>query len=304
MLKKLLFILALLSAAAFAGQTASNRISNPGFATATLTGNLTLVAGGATAASSMNQRLTASGGNRNVTLPAVADSYGLRFYVLNVGASNNIVVKNPSAATLFTATPGTWCVVVCDGATWAVCATSGGAGTVTGQVSLLTGVVDVLPVANGGTGLESWTGTGGLVYASSSVALINKTAVSASVVTTTAQVTIGGNSTDGTLRIRNQADALVQSLGVGGLISGQNGTAVKALNFSVATLNGGTPATVTVNLASVTANTRIFLSYGAKSATTLGVLEVSSRNNGQDFTITAFGSAVDISTVYWLALEP
>lgn len=99
--------------------TPTNRVANPAYNTQTLSANLTLVAGGGTAASSQNQLLTASGGNRNAILPAVADSYGLIFNILNAGGSNNIVVKQPdTTTTLATLTPNNGIKVACDGTAW------------------------------------------------------------------------------------------------------------------------------------------------------------------------------------------
>jgi hypothetical protein len=69
--------------------------------------------------------------------------------------------------------------------------------------------------------------------------------------------------------------------------------------MGVATLSGGT---VTVNNATITADTRIFLTAQSPSGG-IGALYVSARSVGTSFTITST-SATDASTVAYLLLEP
>jgi hypothetical protein len=69
--------------------------------TQTLTENLTL-----TGTSKSIQALTASGANRTVFLPATT-AYGDKFLIMNVGSSNNIIIRDSDdTTTIATLTPG------------------------------------------------------------------------------------------------------------------------------------------------------------------------------------------------------
>ncbi len=68
----------------------------------------------------------------------------------------------------------------------------------------------------------------------------------------------------------------------------------------VVTLIGGT---LTVSTSKVTANSRIYLTRQNNAGTVVGSVDVTARNAGADFTITAGGIA-DTSDVAWLIVEP
>lgn len=89
------------------------RTAGKGVVAATITATRTL-----TIRSDKFQKITASGANRDVVLPAVGRSVALWFVIANAGSSNNVVVKNAAAATIVTLTPGMSCIVACDAATW------------------------------------------------------------------------------------------------------------------------------------------------------------------------------------------
>lgn len=72
--------------------------------------------------------------------------------------------------------------------------------------------------------------------------------------------------------------------------------------MGTATLDGGSPGTVTVANTSVTANTRIFLTGNADGGTP-GWVRVSARVAATSFTITSSANG-DTSTVAWLLVEP
>lgn len=144
-----------------------------GVAVATITGDRTL-----NGSSAQFQKITASGANRNVVLPAIPSNgfgNGQWFVVWNAGASNNVVVKDSSAATVVTLTPGDWAWVVSYGSTttptWAVPAST--------------------------VGLTSLTLTGALSAASASIT----GALSAAATTITGQLTTTDGVTSGNARI-------------------------------------------------------------------------------------------------------
>lgn len=100
-----------------------------GVAVATITGNRVLDGN-----SAQVQQITASGGNRSVLLPPIANNgfgNGQVFWVQNAGSSNNVLVKDSTGATpVVTLTPGDWAMVVSYGSTttptWAVPVSSTG----------------------------------------------------------------------------------------------------------------------------------------------------------------------------------
>jgi hypothetical protein len=127
-----------------------NRVAKNGYGVnvATLTTNLTL-----TSRSAKFQKLTASGGNRNAVLPALAKSKALWFVIANGGLSNSILVKDPDTTTLATLAAGQACLVACNGSTnWHVVMT-GPTSELTdfGNGGLLTDVVDESTAAAGVT---------------------------------------------------------------------------------------------------------------------------------------------------------
>jgi len=83
----------------------------------TLSGNRVLTTVDATI-----QKLDPGGADRDVTLPAEADSTDLVFIILNTadGAGENLVIKDDSPATLATIGPGTGAFCTCDGTGWGV----------------------------------------------------------------------------------------------------------------------------------------------------------------------------------------
>lgn len=120
----------------------------------------------------------------------------------------------------------------------------------------------------------------------------NILALSATDTTSTISLIAGVDAAHAALQIKNGANLTV----------GSNGIPATAINFGVVSaLDGATPGAATVSLASVTANTRIFLSYGVKGGAQ-APLCVASRSNGVSFTIN--GGTGDTSVVYWLAIEP
>lgn len=63
--------------------------------------------------------LNPGAGNRNVDLPAVADSEGLELLISNpVAATNNLVVRSPGHVALATVLPGRSLLAFCDGVIW------------------------------------------------------------------------------------------------------------------------------------------------------------------------------------------
>lgn len=79
-----------------------------GVGVATLTGNRTL-----DGRSAHFQNLTASGGDRNVNLPALGSrGAGQWFGIRNAGASNNLLVKDSGGTTQITLAPGDWAILV------------------------------------------------------------------------------------------------------------------------------------------------------------------------------------------------
>lgn len=80
-----------------------------------LSGNKTLVT-----TDLVIQKLDPDGSDRDVTLPAEADSTDLVFYIFNMadGAGEDIVIKDDTPTTLGTLLPGMACKVTCDGTTW------------------------------------------------------------------------------------------------------------------------------------------------------------------------------------------
>jgi hypothetical protein len=80
-----------------------------------LTGNLTL-----TSSSPTYLFRDPGAGNRDVTLNATTEVEGHSFVIQNVGAANNLVVKDSAAATLTTLTPGDGATVIRHGTTWRV----------------------------------------------------------------------------------------------------------------------------------------------------------------------------------------
>lgn len=80
------------------------------------------------------QALTASGANRDVELPAAPMSFGHGFKIMNVGSSNNIVVKDSTgSSTVVTLTPGQYALVDAIGSSgspaWPSTATAVGMGS-------------------------------------------------------------------------------------------------------------------------------------------------------------------------------
>lgn len=83
----------------------------------TLTGNLVL-----TAASPTLQVLNPNGSNRDVTLPALAASDGLAFFIINLGTTaHSLVLKSPvGPTTLATIARYASAIAICDGTGWTV----------------------------------------------------------------------------------------------------------------------------------------------------------------------------------------
>jgi len=94
-----------------------NRVGPKGYGVnvETITAALTLVFG-----SAKYQIINGGASDRDVTLPALAKSKALWFYILNAGATNNLVVKNPAGTALATLQPNRACMVACNGTVWSV----------------------------------------------------------------------------------------------------------------------------------------------------------------------------------------
>ena len=78
-----------------------------------LTANKTL-----TKTSARLQFLNASGANRNVNLPAEADSKGIPFIIFETGGNYSLVVKDDTPATVITIPAGKAGLVACNGTVW------------------------------------------------------------------------------------------------------------------------------------------------------------------------------------------
>ena len=114
LLFSLVLAFALAAGGVFAKEEVSSRFPFSGVNVATITATTTLTNGSAPV-----QRYTVSGGNVNVVLPSEASSQGKYFWLGNVGASNNAVVKaSDGSTTVVTVTPGMYGFVHCDGTTW------------------------------------------------------------------------------------------------------------------------------------------------------------------------------------------
>lgn len=86
-------------------------------------------------------RLDAGASNRNVTLDTAAQNKGRWYIVRNVGAANNLVIKD-AADTIATLAPADVGLFVCDGADWyAVGIIRGGAQTFAGLQTFGDGIV-------------------------------------------------------------------------------------------------------------------------------------------------------------------
>lgn len=81
--------------------------------TETLTANKTL-----TKTSARLQFLNASGANRDVTLPAEADSKGIAFIIFETGGNYSLVVKDDTPATVVTIAANKTALVTCNGTVW------------------------------------------------------------------------------------------------------------------------------------------------------------------------------------------
>lgn len=81
--------------------------------TQVLAADLTVAAGGQGVLA-----LDAGSGNRNVTLPTIASSIGVAYWIVNNGAANNLVIKKSDGTTLFTLLPGQSTHIFNDGVTW------------------------------------------------------------------------------------------------------------------------------------------------------------------------------------------
>jgi len=81
--------------------------------TETLTANKTLIA-----TSKRVQFLNASGANRDVNLPAEADSTDLPFIIFETGGNFSLVVKDDTPATIITIAAGKAGLVACNGTVW------------------------------------------------------------------------------------------------------------------------------------------------------------------------------------------
>lgn len=82
--------------------------------TRTLSGNLTLKTHDRRV-----QFIDPGGGNRDVTLPAEADSGDLFFFILNTAnAAEDLVVKDDSTATIVTISQNEGGIVFCNGIVW------------------------------------------------------------------------------------------------------------------------------------------------------------------------------------------
>jgi hypothetical protein len=132
-----------------------------GVAQATITNNRIL-----NGSSSQVQQITASGGNRNVLLPAIASNglvNGQWFLVSNAGGSNNVLVKDSAGSTtVATLTPGDWVLVMSYGSStspaWAVLAGTVGLTSLTLSGALTAGSA----VINGALSAVATTITGRL----------------------------------------------------------------------------------------------------------------------------------------------
>ena len=84
-----------------------------GVNTETLTANKDLVV-----TSKRLQFLNASGANRDVNLPAEADSEGIPFAIFETGGNYSLVIKDDTPATVVTIPAGKAALVACNGAVW------------------------------------------------------------------------------------------------------------------------------------------------------------------------------------------
>lgn len=90
--------------------------TSTGYNSETLTGDKTL-----TTSDAKYQKLDPGGTNRNITLPAEADSKGLDFVIQNAAdGSENLVIKDDagSPATIVTLNQNEAAILVCNGTTW------------------------------------------------------------------------------------------------------------------------------------------------------------------------------------------
>jgi len=102
----------------------ANRVVGLGTNTETLAAAKTLVS-----TDYKFQRLNPDSSNRNVDLPALANSMGLWFVITNTGSAGNLVVRDPAASTIVTVTPGNWAMVTCNATTWTLVAAGPASGT-------------------------------------------------------------------------------------------------------------------------------------------------------------------------------
>lgn len=164
-LSRILAALLLLGSACFASDTKpgwSNRFPFGGVNVETISATTTLASG----TSKPVNRYTVSGSDRNVVLPSESNSMGLYYWIGNVGASNNAVVKaSNGSTTVVTVTPGYWGYVHCDGTTWygsiiptgsitaltvtTLTATTGNFTDIDAGASGTAGTVDVFPTTAG-----------------------------------------------------------------------------------------------------------------------------------------------------------
>lgn len=124
----------------FAG---TNRTGGDAVNTETLTANKTLYGG-----SPKFQRITASGADRTVTLPAEEKSHNLWFLISNVGASQAVVVADDAAATVISLAPGQAAIVACEGSAWTV-SQFGFSGSTTRTISLADNLAAALDITEG-----------------------------------------------------------------------------------------------------------------------------------------------------------
>ena len=65
------------------------------------------------------QKLDPGGANRDITLPAEADSKGLDFVIQNAAdGAENLVIKDDAASTVVTLNQNEAAIVVCNGTAW------------------------------------------------------------------------------------------------------------------------------------------------------------------------------------------
>lgn len=131
----------------------------------TATGNITL-----TVDSKPVQVIDPNGANRNVTLPAVAQSHGLLFFITHSGSANTLAVKNPGGTTIGTVGQGQAAIAWCDSTGWS-CLVGVGAGF--GDLT-----VDSLTINDGGNvAVGTTTGTKIGTSASQKLGFFNATPV-------------------------------------------------------------------------------------------------------------------------------